>query len=65
MCLLTELRLLFPQFRGHVTGLGRVAGRGRWVEPCRLLDAVAWLLRQPEDAITVQELLDLCRTARR
>jgi hypothetical protein len=34
-------------------------------ELCRLLDAVAWLLRQPEDAITVQELLDLCRTARR
>jgi len=30
-----------------------------------VLDAVAWLLRQPEDTITVQELLDLCRTARR
>jgi hypothetical protein len=28
------------------------------------LIAVAWLLRQPEDAITVQELVDLYRTAR-
>ncbi len=27
--------------------------------------AVAWLLRQPEDAITVQELVDLYRSARR
>jgi hypothetical protein len=29
------------------------------------LIAVAWLLRQPEDAITIQELAGLCRTARR
>jgi hypothetical protein len=41
-----------------------VATRDRW-EPYRLLDAVARLLRQPEDAITVQELVDLYRTARR
>jgi hypothetical protein len=38
--------------------------RDGW-EPYRLLDVVAWLLRQPEDAITVQELVDLYRTARR
>lgn len=29
------------------------------------LNAVAWLLRQPEDAVTVQELVDLYRSARR
>jgi hypothetical protein len=29
------------------------------------LIAVAWLLRQPEDAITVQGLAGLCRSARR
>jgi hypothetical protein len=29
------------------------------------LIAVAWLLRQPEDAITVPELADLYRNARR
>lgn len=28
------------------------------------LIAVVWLLRQPEDAITVQELADLYRSAR-
>ena len=29
------------------------------------LNAVAWLLRQPADAVTVQELVDLYRSARR
>ena len=29
------------------------------------LNAVAWLLRQPDDAVTVQELVDLYRSARR
>jgi hypothetical protein len=29
------------------------------------LIAVAWLLRQPEDAITFEELVDLYRAARR
>jgi hypothetical protein len=29
------------------------------------LNAVAWLLRQPEDAVTIQELVDLYRSARR
>ena len=29
------------------------------------LNAVAWLLRQPEDAVTVQELVDLYRSAGR
>jgi hypothetical protein len=29
------------------------------------LIAVAWLLRRPEDAIAVQELVDLYRIARR
>ncbi len=28
------------------------------------VNAMAWLLRQPEDAITVQELVDLYRSAR-
>ena len=34
-------------------------------ERARCLIAVVWLLRQLEDAITVQELVDLYRSARR
>jgi len=34
------------------------------LERYRRLNAVAWLLRQPEDAVTVQELVDLYRSAR-
>jgi hypothetical protein len=39
--------------------------RSAQIKAVTVFDAVAWLLRQPEDTITVQELLDLCRTARR
>ncbi len=45
---------------------GHVAPHAALRLACRLLIAVAWLLRQPEDAVTVQELVDLyssaCRT---
>lgn len=52
-----------------IIGYGPLAGRlaatgGEW-EPYGCLIAVAWLLRRPEDAITVQELAGLYRTARR
>ena len=43
---------------------GRLVGCQGWGgSRAGCLIAVAWLLRQPEDAITVRELVDLYRTA--
>jgi hypothetical protein len=45
---------------------GRLAGCQGWGgSRAGCLIAVAWLLRQPEDAITVPELAGLYRSARR
>jgi hypothetical protein len=44
---------------------GRLVATWDSREQYRLLDAVAWLLRQPEDAITIQELAGPCRSASR
>lgn len=45
---------------------GRLVGCQGWgASRAGCLIAVAWLLRQPEDAITVPELADLYRSARR